>query len=232
MNSCGSHIKTLSSWPNALANCLNPLRFWTRRLMLTTMPMKSCYKRMSILLQNKEHYLHRKEAAMQDKVPLIQQKKEILADMAAKESPTGHAWEPFRSGIRCVHCKLRYHSKSLLVELKEAGEKPCEKAPKLSQPKQTRMEMIHALVASQTGPQSGVHHLKLDRAYLRRTACKSYIGRMKIPSPSSSVSHATQDRWRVACGKDTSRTPCRDRAATWNAVDATQEPSSSTTRSS
>ena len=57
----------------------------------------------------------------------------------------------------------------------EAADKPCQKAPKPSQPRQTRMEMIHALVASQQGPQPGVHHLKLDRAYLRCTECKSYI---------------------------------------------------------
>ena len=135
-------------------------------------------ERMSILLQNKEHVLHRKEAVMKDKIPLIQQKKELLADLLSKPSPAGHAWETFRSGIKCGHCKLRYHSRSLLAELKEAADKPCEKAPKASPPKQTRMEMIHALVAScglQQGPQKGVHHLKLDRAYLRCTECKSYI---------------------------------------------------------
>ena len=35
--------------------------------------------------------------------------------------------------------------------------------------------MIHALVASQQAPQPGIHHLKLDRAYLRCSECKSYI---------------------------------------------------------
>ena len=63
----------------------------------------------------------------------------------------------------------------MLDELKEANDRPCEKAPRATPPRQTRMEMIHALVASQQEPQPGIHHLKLDRAYLRCSECKSYI---------------------------------------------------------
>ena len=99
----------------------------------------------------------------------------ILADLLVKESSAGHAWEAFRSGIQCRHCKLRYHTKNMLEELKDANERPCEKAPRSTPPRQTRMEMIHALVASQQAPQPGIHHLKLDRAYLRCSECKSYI---------------------------------------------------------
>ena len=120
-------------------------------------------ERMSMLLRDKSHFLHRKEDGIKDKIPLIQQKKELLADLLSKPSPAGHEWQAFRSGIQCSHCKLRYHSKSLIAELKEASDKPCQKAPISTQPKQTRMEMIHTLVAAQQGPQPG---LKLDRAYL------------------------------------------------------------------
>lgn len=135
----------------------------------------SAGERMSILLKERTHFLHRKEEGVQVKIPLIRQKKELLADLLAKPSTAGHQWTAFRSGIQCGHCKLRYHSKSPIVELKEANDKPCQSAPVATQPKQTRMEMIHALVSAQQGPKAGVHHLNLDRAYLRCTECKSYI---------------------------------------------------------
>ena len=35
--------------------------------------------------------------------------------------------------------------------------------------------MIEELIAAQTGVQQGVHHLKLDKAYLRCSECASYI---------------------------------------------------------
>ena len=132
-------------------------------------------ERMSILLRNKDHFLHQKDKVMETKVPLLHQKKMLLADLLVKDSTAGHAWEAFRSGIQCRHCKLRYHTKNMLEELKEANDRPCEKAPRHTPPRQTRMEMIHALVASQQAPQPGIHHLKLDRAYLRCSECKSYI---------------------------------------------------------
>ena len=131
--------------------------------------------RMSILIKDKSHFIHRKEEQIQHKIPLIQQKREILTDLLGKESKAGHQWEAFRSGIQCKVCRLRLHSKSLLSELKEVEDKPCLQEPKPAPVKQTRMEMIHALVASQQEPQKGVHHLQLDRAYLRCTVCKSYI---------------------------------------------------------
>lgn len=87
----------------------------------------------------------------------------------------GHAWEAFRSGLKCRHCKIRYHCKSLLADLNKVVDKPCQAGVKPQAPRQTRMEMIHALVAAQAGPQEGVHHLHLDRAYLRCKVCKSYI---------------------------------------------------------
>ena len=79
------------------------------------------------------------------------------------------------SGIQCKQCRVRYHSKSLLSDLKEAADKQCHQEDTPSPPKQTRMEMIHALVASQQGPQPCVHHLQLDRAYLMCSVCRSYI---------------------------------------------------------
>ena len=135
----------------------------------------SAGERMSILLKDKAHFIHRKEEQIQQKIPLIQQKREILKDLLGKASTAGHQWEAFRSGIQRKVCRVRYHSKSLLTDLKEAEDKPCLQEAKPNPPKQTRMEMIHALVASQQGPQQGVHHLQLDRAYLRCTVCKSYI---------------------------------------------------------
>ena len=135
----------------------------------------SAGERMSILLKEKTHFMHRKEESIKDKIPLIQQKKELLADLLSKPSPAGHQWQAFRSGIQCGLCKLRYHSKSLVAELKEANAKPCQSAPSKTEPKLTRMEVIHALVSGQQGPKKGIHHLQLDRAYLRCTECRSYI---------------------------------------------------------
>ena len=135
----------------------------------------SAGERMSILLKEKSHFMHRKEETIKDKIPLIQQKKELLCDLLSKPSTAGHQWQAFRSGIQCGLCKLRYHSKSLVAELKEANEKPCQSAPPKAEPKMTRMEMIHALVSGQQGPKKGIHHLQLDRAYLRCTECRSYI---------------------------------------------------------
>ena len=135
----------------------------------------SAGERMSILLKEKSHFLHRKEEHIKDRIPRIQQKKELLGDLLAKPSPAGHHWTAFRSGIKCEHCQLRYHSKSLVAELKEANDKPCQQAPSKTEPKMTRMEVIHALVMGQQGPKSGIHHLQLDRAYLRCTECRSYI---------------------------------------------------------
>lgn len=117
----------------------------------------SAGERMSILLKDKSHFLHRKEESIQSKIPVIQQKRELLQELLTKPSSAGHVWEV----IQCKQCKLRYHCKSLLAELKEAADKPCQEEAKPAPPKQTRMEMIHALVASQTGPQEGVHHLQL-----------------------------------------------------------------------
>ena len=47
-------------------------------------------ERMNILLKDKEHFLHRKEDSIQQKIPLIQQKAEILPDLLTKPSAAGH----------------------------------------------------------------------------------------------------------------------------------------------
>ena len=47
-------------------------------------------------------------------------------------------------------------------------------APKTPNRK-TRFEVIQDLIAAQDGVQPGVHHLRLEKAYLRCTECSSYI---------------------------------------------------------
>ena len=152
---------------------------------------------MSILLQNKEHYLHRKEAAMQDKVPLIQQKKEILKDLLGKASSAGHQWEAFRSGIQRKLCRIRYHSKSLLSDLKEAEDKPCQQETKASPPKQTRMEMAHALVASQQCNEDAFSRFVGEPCYCGPLEPRLWQGHESTTSNAPGAMHApeSQKEW-------------------------------------
>ena len=53
--------------------------------------------------------------------------------------------------------------------------KPCEHSVTKPKGKPTRFEVIHDLIQAQSGVQAGVHHLQLDKAYLRCTECRSYI---------------------------------------------------------
>ena len=55
------------------------------------------------------------------------------------------------------------------------SELPCDMAAPVSQQRKTRFQVIDELIAAQTGVQQGVHHLKLDKAYLRCTECAGYI---------------------------------------------------------
>ena len=58
--------------------------------------------RMNILLKDKSHFLHRAAAPeQQHKVPLIQQKREILQQLESRPESRGHSWQPFRSGVQC-----------------------------------------------------------------------------------------------------------------------------------
>lgn len=87
-----------------------------------------------------------------------------------------------RCQVREVRPHL-YRTKSMVEDLREDMDEPCIEAPK--QPRRTRAEVIHALVAAQDGPQQGVHHLKLDRAY------PSWLGQRRRLSLASSESLAT-----------------------------------------
>lgn len=41
--------------------------------------------------------------------------------------------------------------------------------------RRTRFEVINDLIAAQSGVQRGVHHLRLEKAYLRCSECHAYI---------------------------------------------------------
>lgn len=132
--------------------------------------------RMNILLKDKSHFLHpEKPLDSPHKVPLIQQKRELLHQFETRPDLGSHSWHAYRSGVRCEQCKLRLHSKSLVSDLKAAMDSTCDMAAPKTQGRKTRFQVIEELIAAQEGIQSGVHHLKLDKAYLRCTECASYI---------------------------------------------------------
>ena len=131
---------------------------------------------MNILLTCKEHFLHSKAAMGENlKVPLIQQKKDLLASYLKNPQAEGHQWQLFRSGVQCAHCRVRYHTKSLIKELREGLTVPCPQAAPKAEPKKTRFEVIHDLLDSQGEVPPGTHHLRLEKAYLRCTRCRSYV---------------------------------------------------------
>ena len=130
---------------------------------------------MAILLQDKSHFLHQAKAeASPHKVPLVEQKRALLKQLETRPDQGGHSWQSYRSGVRCDHCKQRFHAKSLVADLREALDSTCDMAAPVSQPKKTRFQVIEELIAAQSGVQPGVHHLKLDKAYLRCSECAGY----------------------------------------------------------
>lgn len=132
--------------------------------------------RMDILPKDRSHFLHQgPKLQVESKVPMIQQKKMILDQLLAVPDQGGHLWQPYRTGVRCQHCRHRLHSKSLLTELRPALTSACEQAVPVTPSKKTRFEVINDLISAQQGVQQGVHHLRLDKAYLRCSECKSYI---------------------------------------------------------
>ena len=67
--------------------------------------------------ETKEHFLHQKSPQhINTKVPMVQQKKDLLACFLKAPQQHGHQWTTHRSGVQCTQCKQRYHSKSLLKE--------------------------------------------------------------------------------------------------------------------
>ena len=87
----------------------------------------------------------------------------------------GHQWEVHRSGAICCRCKTRIHSKSMIQEIKTAMGSDCQNPTQQKITRTPRMEVIKQLIDSQDKPQTGVHFLRLDKAYLRCDLCKSYI---------------------------------------------------------
>ena len=132
--------------------------------------------RMNILLKDKSHFTHQgKQEDAPHKVPLAQQKKSILQQLENRPDVGGHSWQPYRTGVRCGQCKQRFHGKSLIAELRGALDSTCDLAVVPSPARKTRFQVIDELIGAQTGVQQGVHHLKLDKAYLRCTECANYI---------------------------------------------------------
>ena len=132
--------------------------------------------RMDTLLRNKEHFLHHKSSSETPaKVPMVQQKRALLSSFLQEPSATGHQWTTFRSGVQCTLCRQRYHTKSLLKELREGLTSPCTHAGPVKKGKKTRFEIIHDLIESQGEPRAGTHHLRLEKAYLRCTLCRGYV---------------------------------------------------------
>lgn len=132
--------------------------------------------RMNILLKDKSHFLHQaKPEDSPHKVPLVEQKKALLKQLETRPDMGGHSWQSYRTGVRCDLCKQRFHAKSLIADLRAALDSTCDMAAPVSQPRKTRFQVIDELIAAQTGVQQGVHHLKLDKAYIRCTECAGYI---------------------------------------------------------
>ena len=132
--------------------------------------------RMDILLRNKDHFLHAKDPRSDNvKIPMVQQKKSLLAEYLQEPQSNGHQWAPFRSGVQCQLCKQRLHTKSLIKELQQAKAMPCAAAGPAKKERKTRFEVIHDLIESQGEPKPDTHHFRLDKAYLRRTQCRSYV---------------------------------------------------------
>lgn len=135
--------------------------------------------RMDILLRDKSHFLHAKGTAgtsdSPPKIPLIQQKRDLLAKYLEEPTRQGHQWTNFRSGVQCTLCRTRLHAKSLLKEIQEGLHTPCSQAIVGKEHKKTRFEVIHEILDMQQEPIPGQHHLRLDKAYLRCQVCRSYI---------------------------------------------------------
>ena len=67
--------------------------------------------RMDILMKDRSHFLHQGPALQREtKVAMIQQKKMILDQLLAVPDQGGHQWQPYRSGVRCQHCRHRLHT--------------------------------------------------------------------------------------------------------------------------
>ena len=131
---------------------------------------------MEFLLQDKAHFLHKKEVLPgNQKVPLIQQKKQLLEQFLAQPSAHGHQWVAYRFGVQCSQCKQRYHSKSMVKEIKEGLSTACMHAVPGRVLKKTRFQVIHDLLEAQGEVEDGAHHLRLDKAYLRCDRCKGYV---------------------------------------------------------
>lgn len=134
-------------------------------------------ERMDILLREPTHFLKKKtEETMisSTKVPLVQQRKDMISYLLQRPDQQGHDWQPHRSGAQCKNCRTAVHAKSMLQEIKKVTETACA-APLVARPVKTpRMTVIQQLLEAQDRPQAGVHFLKLDKAYSRCTQCRAY----------------------------------------------------------
>ena len=133
-------------------------------------------ERVDHILRDPDHFLRKPTQISQEvRTPLLQQKKELIAALLKEPGRGGHQWEMHRSGAICTRCKSRIHSKSMIQEIKTAMSSDCQNPTQQKITKTPRMEVIKQLIDSQDKPQTGVHFLRLDKAYLRCDLCKSYI---------------------------------------------------------
>ena len=133
-------------------------------------------RRIEFLLKDKAHFIHkREEIPDSQKLPLATQKKQLLEQFLSQSSALGHQWIAYRSGVQCTLCKQRFHSKSMVNEIKEGLAQACTHAVPGRTSKKTRFEVIHDLLDAQGEAVDGTHHLRLDKAYLRCDRCKGYV---------------------------------------------------------
>ena len=133
-------------------------------------------ERMDMLLREPPHFLKKKtEVTEVPKVPLVQQKKDMISFLLQHSGHQGHSWQPHRSGAQCMQCKLKVHIENTLQELKAATDKQCTAMPTSKPAKTPRMDVVRELIAAQSKPQVGVRFLKLEQAYPRCAQCRSYI---------------------------------------------------------
>ena len=151
-------------------------------------------ERMDLLLREPTHFLRKKTdeaSSTTTKVPLVQQKKDMISYLLQHPAQQGHDWQPHRSGAQCKNCRVAVHVKSMLQDIRKVSEMACS-APQVERPVKTpRMTIIQQLLEAQDRPQAGVHCLKLDKAYLRCTQCKAYI--------LARTSQAAFDTFQVLC---------------------------------
>ena len=95
------------------------------------------------------NYIKKKtEGTSQEKIPLVQQKKDMISFLLQHTDHQGHDWQPHRSGAMCGLCRIRVPVKSMLQEIKEVMNQE-RKAQGPEKPVKTpRMTIIQQLIST------------------------------------------------------------------------------------